>query len=176
MKKFEVRHNVPLMYVLGSLMWGRFFIPVLALFYIASQVPIEQFAIIMSVFALSTLLLEIPSGVIADLLGKKKTLLIGRFCYIIEIFMIAFYDGFWIFLVAKVVSGIGVSLNSGTNSALLFDTLKKMRKPILWLRGGKSKRGQSAVLTHTGSLGTDDNKILLYRPRIRAGLRIEHIY
>jgi acyl-CoA synthetase (NDP forming) len=38
----------------------------------------------------------------------------------------------------------------------LLDTLKKMRKPVLFLRGGKSKRGQSAVLTHTGSLGTDD--------------------
>jgi len=38
----------------------------------------------------------------------------------------------------------------------LFDTLKKMRKPVLFLRGGRSKRGQSAVLTHTGSLGTDD--------------------
>ena len=31
-----------------------------------------------------------------------------------------------------------------------------MRKPVLFLRGGKTKRGQSAVLTHTGSLGTDE--------------------
>ena len=59
-------------------MWGRFFIPVLALFYIASQVSLEQFTIIMAVFAFSTLILEIPTGVIADLLGKRKTLLISR--------------------------------------------------------------------------------------------------
>jgi len=38
----------------------------------------------------------------------------------------------------------------------LFNLLKNMRKPVLFLRGGKTKRGRSAVLTHTGSLGTDE--------------------
>lgn len=80
----------------------------------------------MSVFALTTLLLEIPTGVIADLLGKKKTLVLSRFMYIVEISIIAFFDGFWPFLVAKIISGIGVSLSSGTSSAFLFDTLKKL--------------------------------------------------
>lgn len=106
----------------------RFFIPILALFYIASQVPLEQFAVIMSVFALATLILEIPSGVVADLIGRKKVLLLARFLYIIEIFLIAFYNGFWVFLIAKIISGIGVSLSSGANEALLYDTLKKLNK------------------------------------------------
>ena len=38
----------------------------------------------------------------------------------------------------------------------LFHTLKTMKKPVLFLRGGKSDRGQAAVLSHTGSLGTED--------------------
>lgn len=124
----SVKKNIPLSYVISSLEWGRFFIPVLALFYIASQVSIAQFAVIMSVFALATLLFEVPSGVITDLIGKKKALLISRFMYVIEIVLIAFFNGFWIFLVAKIISGIGVSLSSGTNSALMYDTLKKLRR------------------------------------------------
>jgi len=116
------------MYVIGSLMWGRFFIPVLALFYIASQVPLEQFALIMGIFALSILLFEIPTGALADLLGKRKTLILARSMYIIEIFLIAFFNGFWIFLIAKIISGLGVSLSSGTGSAMLFDTLKKQKR------------------------------------------------
>jgi MFS family permease len=116
------------MYVIGALMWGRFFVPVLALFYVASQVPLEQFAIIMGVFSLSILVFEIPTGALADLLGKKKTLLLSRFMYILEIFLIAFFNGFWIFLIAKIISGIGVSLTSGTGSAMLFDTLKKQKR------------------------------------------------
>src|SRR3989344_1852202 len=120
--------NIKLNYIIGSLMWGRFFIPILALFYIASQVTLEQFTIIMAVFAFSTFVLEIPTGVIADLLGKKKALLISRAMYVIEIILIAFFNGFWIFLVAKIISGIGVSFGSGTNSALLYDSLKRLER------------------------------------------------
>jgi len=122
----NLKNNIPLIYVIGSLMWMRFFIPVLALFYIASKVPLEQFMLIMGVFSAAIFLFEIPSGVVADILGKKKTLLLSRFMYIIEIFLIAFYDGFWVFLIAKIISGIGVSLSSGADSALLYDTLKKL--------------------------------------------------
>jgi MFS family permease len=124
----KLKRNIPLIYIITSLTWGRFFLPVIALFYIASQVPLEQFAIIMSIFALSILILEIPSGIIADLLGKKKTLLLGTFCWVVEIFLIAFFNGFWIFLAAKIISGIGVSLYSGADSAILFDTLKKQKR------------------------------------------------
>jgi MFS family permease len=122
----QLERNVRILYWTASLMWMRFFIPVLALFYIASQVNIQQFAFIMAAFALSTLLLEIPTGVVADLLGKKNTLILSRCMYIIEIALVAFFNGFWFFLIAKVISGIGVSLSSGTDSAMLYDTLKKL--------------------------------------------------
>lgn len=127
-EKKTLERNITLNYIIGSLMWGRFFIPVLALFYIASQVPLEQFAIIMAAFTLTTVLLEIPTGVLADLIGKKKTLLLSRFLYIIEIVILAFFNGFWPFLIAKVISGAGVSLSSGTSSALLYDSLKRLNR------------------------------------------------
>ncbi len=124
----KLKRNIPLIYVISGLMWGRFFIPVLALFYIASQVSLDKFAIIMSVFSLSILLLEIPTGALADLLGRKKTLLLARLMYVIEIILIAFFNGFWIFLIAKVISGVGVSLSSGTSQAITYDTLKKQKR------------------------------------------------
>jgi MFS family permease len=124
----KLKRNIPLIYIISALMWGRFFIPVLALFYIASKVTLAQFSIIMGVFSLSIVLLDVPTGVIADLLGKKNTLLLSRFCYIIEIILVAFFNGFWIFLIAKIISGLGVSLSSGTGSAMLFDTLKKQKR------------------------------------------------
>lgn len=124
----NVKRNIPLMYTLAGLVWGRFFIPVLALFYVASQVPLEQFGIIFAVFSFVIMAFEVPSGVIADLLGKKNTLLIARAMYIGEIAIFAFANGFWPFLIAKVISGIGASMSSGANEALLYDTLKKMNR------------------------------------------------
>lgn len=41
--------------------------------------------------------------------------------------------------------------NEGRN---LLNVLKKMKKPVLFMRGGETKRGQTAVLSHTGTLGT----------------------
>ena len=96
--------NISLSYIIGALLWGRFFLPVLALFYIASQVSLPEFAIIFSVFSLAILFLEIPTGVVADLIGKKNTLLLSRAMYIIEIALIAFFNGFWVFFIAKIIS------------------------------------------------------------------------
>jgi len=36
----------------------------------------------------------------------------------------------------------------------LLEILKSMKKPVLFMRGGETERGQAAVLTHTGTLGT----------------------
>ena len=37
----------------------------------------------------------------------------------------------------------------------LFKTLKEMKKPVLFMNGGMTKRAQTAVLTHTGSISTN---------------------
>lgn len=124
----DVKRNIAIIYATSALMWGRFFVPVLALFYVASQVTLPQFGIIMAVFALTTLILEIPSGIAADLLGKRRTLIIARACYLAEVILLAFTNGFWPLLIAKVISGVGVSMSSGTNSALLYDTLRRSFK------------------------------------------------
>jgi MFS family permease len=126
--KRGVNRNLPIIYATSALTWGRLFVPVLALFYIASQVTLQQFTIIMAAFALATILSEIPSGIAADYLGKKKTLLIARGCFVIEVLLLAFTNGFWPLLIAQVIAGIGVSLSSGTKSSLLYETLRKTYK------------------------------------------------
>ena len=120
-----MNRNVSLIYLISGLMWGRFFLPVLALFYIASQVSLSEFGIIMGVFSATILILEIPSGILADRIGKRNTLLISRFLYVVEVALLAFSNGFWPFLIAKVVSGVAVSLSSGTSQALLYDSVKR---------------------------------------------------
>ena len=108
-----MKRNITLFYIIRCLIWGRFYVPVVALFYVASQVPLKEFTIIFSTFSVVLLLLEIPSGVITDFIGKRKSLIISRFFYIIHISLIAFYNGFWPFLLASIAAAIGASLTSG---------------------------------------------------------------
>ena len=128
MMKDPIERNITLSYVIASVGWSRFFLPVLALFYIYSQVPFEQFTVIMAVFSLTILLLEVPTGVLADLLGKRKVIMLSKFLYIIEVYILAFHNGFWPFLIAKIISGAGVSLASGADQALIYDTLKRLKR------------------------------------------------
>ncbi len=51
----------------------------------------------------------------------------------------------------------GISPFHKNEGKILFNVLKQMRKPVLFMRGGRTKRGQSAILTHTGSLATKSN-------------------
>ncbi len=54
----------------------------------------------------------------------------------------------------------------------LLKVLKSMRKPVLFLRGGRTQRAQTAVLTHTGSLGTGQkiwDAVFNQTPTINAG-------
>lgn len=124
----QAKANITLIYITNALMWGRFFIPVLALFYIASNVTLEEFTIIMGLFNLFIFLSDIPSSILADLIGKKNVLIIARCTYVIEIIIVAFFNGFWPFLIAKCISGIGVGMTFNTDSSLLYDTLKTMKK------------------------------------------------
>jgi acyl-CoA synthetase (NDP forming) len=60
----------------------------------------------------------------------------------------------------------------------LFDIIKDIKKPVLFLRGGKTKRGQTAVLSHTGSLGTSEriwNAIYKQTPLIEVGSSLNEL-
>ncbi|NQZ85263.1 MAG: MFS transporter [Nanoarchaeales archaeon] len=124
----KLERNINILYISGILGWARFFLPVMALFYISSEVTLIEFSIIMSIFSLVILLFEIPSGVFADLVGKKISMICGVFCFVIEIFILTFFNGFEMFLLAKVISGFGVGFVSGASSAILYDSLKRLKR------------------------------------------------
>ncbi|MFX1572986.1 MAG: CoA-binding protein [Promethearchaeota archaeon] len=48
----------------------------------------------------------------------------------------------------------GISPFHKNEGKILFNVLKSMKKPVLFMKGGKTERGQIAVLSHTGSLAT----------------------
>jgi Arabinose efflux permease len=79
-----------------------------------------------SVFHLTGFSFEIISGVLADKYGYKKILIIGRFCSLISAILIIVSNTFWGFAVAFVFSALSYNLNSGTNEALQFESLKEL--------------------------------------------------
>ncbi len=91
-------------------------------------ISFTQVAMIDIIILLSALLLELPTGALADLIGRKKSISISFFITALAYLIFAYADSFLLFLVAGLGFGLGDALLSGALEALVFDTLKQNKK------------------------------------------------
>lgn len=74
------------------------------------------------------LILEIPTGAIADLIGKKTTLQISSLLITCGIFTQALGQDIWTLFWGNIIFFIGMSFYSGAADALLYDTLNEKKQ------------------------------------------------
>lgn len=77
-----------------------------------------------AIYSVAVVLMEIPSGWMADVWGRKKTLILGSILGCTGFLIYSFSYGFIAFILAEVILGIGHSFVSGADSAMLYDSLK----------------------------------------------------
>ena len=78
-----------------------------------------------SVFHVVSLLCEVPSGMAADLLGRKKTLVSGGVCMVLQSLLMAFASDLFTICFAMGLNALAMTMFSGTSTALLYDSLKQ---------------------------------------------------
>ena len=83
-----------------------------------------QVQILQSWFSIWVFVLEVPTGAIADKIGRKYSLMIGAVMLAIANIIYGSFPSFTIFLIAEFIFAVGYALNSGADQALLYDTLK----------------------------------------------------
>ena len=103
------------------------FLPVIAVIvpFYSNQIGLtfQEFLIGEAIFAAIVVGMEIPSGWISDIWKRKQALIIAAIIETIGMVMIGFADSFWTAVFGQALMGVGVSLTSGTTTALLYDTL-----------------------------------------------------
>jgi len=101
------------------------FAPVAILYF---QKITGSYALGMSVFSIayaSSAFLELPTGILSDYVGRKKTLILGSLCSVLCIVLYAIGTSYWILVLGALLQGASRSFYSGNNDALLHDTLKE---------------------------------------------------
>lgn len=93
-----------------------------------------QIGLLESIFHGTSLMCEIPTGAMADLLGRKKTIVLGRAMAAISAIMMLTANSFWMIAVAFIISALSYNLNSGSEEALVYDTLKVLDKEEEYLK------------------------------------------
>ncbi|HKL44377.1 MAG TPA: MFS transporter [Candidatus Absconditabacterales bacterium] len=97
--------------------------PIIVLFWQDNGLSMMQIMILQSIYAILVTVLEIPTGYIADIYGRKKSLIIGSLIHAFGVLYYAIAKDFVGFLIAEGLFAIGISLISGANSAFLYDML-----------------------------------------------------
>ena len=117
---------------------ARFYYPVYALIFLDFGLTLEQFGILNAVWALTIVLSEVPSGALADTLGRRKLLLAAGLCMVAEmsVLLLATPNGgplvFYLFLLNRIISGLAEAAASGADEALTYDALKAAGRELEW--------------------------------------------
>ncbi|MDY0023474.1 MAG: MFS transporter [Candidatus Izemoplasmatales bacterium] len=127
----------------------RFFEPYLIIYLTVSGLTLFQVGLLISIREIIIYIFEIPSGVIADMYGKKVELIICFIFYIIS-FLLFFIAGgaFWIFALAMILFGLGEAFRSGTHKSMIMSFLDHNE-----IKASKTKvYGQTRAMSLIGSM------------------------
>lgn len=124
----KVKGNLWRFYFYTIFSFTPFSLPILVLFWKENGLDLFQIFLLQSLFAVAVVLLEVPTGMIADRIGKRTSLIYGALFLFIGYFIYALGTDFFTFLIAEILLSVGVCLLSGADSSLLYDTLKELNR------------------------------------------------
>jgi MFS family permease len=115
--------NIIRLYLIKTAKWFMLYMPIVVPFYESNGLSMKDIMILQAVYSIAIVVLEVPSGYLADVIGRRKTLILGAVFGTFGFATYSFSYGFAGFLVAEIILGIGQSCISGADSAMLYDSL-----------------------------------------------------
>lgn len=116
------QRNIPLSYIGFGLSMFMLMMPVRILLMQQTLTNAQISVLIATIFA-SIVIWELPTGALADLLGKKITIQLGYLTMAVALGVYIWAGNFWQFGIAVFLQGLAESLKSGAQAALQYDSL-----------------------------------------------------
>ncbi|NQT58194.1 MAG: MFS transporter [Bacteroidetes bacterium] len=92
--------------------------------YLASRgFTLLQLGVLEGVFHITSFLMEVPTGAVADLWGRKISRLVGRVFFLASLILMFYARNFSFQLLGFIVCAVGYNLESGAGEALIYDSL-----------------------------------------------------
>ena len=119
---------------------SRFYYPIYTILFLDFGLSLEQFATLNMVWAASIVLFEVPSGALADKLGRKHLVVFSAWLMVVEMLILCLMPigagalTFSLFLVNRIVSGMAEACCSGADEALVYDAIPAEGRDAAWTR------------------------------------------
>ncbi|MCJ7605775.1 MAG: MFS transporter, partial [Dehalococcoidales bacterium] len=108
----------------GFLKNQRYFEPFIILFFLDKGLSFTQIGLLIGFRELAINLMEIPSGAIADLFGRRRSMMLSFGAYIISFAVFGFSQFYWHFFIGMFFFAIGEAFRTGTHKAMIFTWLR----------------------------------------------------
>lgn len=98
--------------------------PIITLFFLAKGLSFTEIFLLNSIAAITTVLFEVPTGAVSDLLSRKLSLFIGSLLCFFSLIIYIVGPSFAYMILGEFIFAIGITFRSGTEQAILYDSLK----------------------------------------------------
>lgn len=137
----SLRFNTSLIYLMGFFHSFVLIVPVFVPLVQEHGLTMTQVLQTQALYALTIACFEVPSGYISDIWGRRRAIIIGSGINGVGFLWLTQADAFGDFLIYEFLLGVGLSMISGADLALLYDSEKEMEAQ------GESGAGASKSLT-----------------------------
>ena len=86
----------------------------------------NSFVLGMSIFSITTIssaIFELPTGIISDKIGRKKTIVYGSSCSVLSAIILFLANNYYLLILFAIINGIEMAFFSGNNDAYVYDNL-----------------------------------------------------
>ncbi len=153
----SIRHSLPALQASSTIrlialisFFGQlyFFVPVMTPYLLQRHLTIAEIAGLQTALLISQLVMEIPTGVIADRFGHAWSYRLALLTLVIGESVFLFARDYPVFLLAQVITGTGFAFASGSVDVLIWDSLPPGNRTLAMQRA----RGMVGASTQTGSV------------------------
>ena len=167
MNRSRIERNIPKNYLYVFLSNTSLSEAIWMLYLACRGLTLLQIGLVESVFHVTSLLMEVPTGIVADRFGRRTSRLLGRVMAMIGTLLMIASRSFWGFALAFVFVALGYNLESGAGDALVYDSLVQAgtRDRFMRVKGRQEIAYQAAAivsLVASGIVATFDYLLAYY--------------
>jgi MFS family permease len=115
--------------------------------YLASKgMSLIQLGLLETIFHITSFVMEVPTGAVADIFGRKASRILGRVSSVFSVILLLSANSFYFFALSFVFTALSYNLESGAGDALIYDSLKEIGEEEKYMKvnGNKELFYQSA--------------------------------
>ena len=133
----DINNNAKLFALFRVFFNCRFYYPIYLVMFLDFGLTITEFATLNLIWAIAIILLEVPSGALADHVGRKRLVILSSILMIGEISVLILTPigspiVFWMFVINRILSGAAEAAASGADEALAYDSIPIKNRESVW--------------------------------------------